>query len=85
MNGKLLANTDVCEDTCTYLPVQFYSQYSVRVAVITYFSSLLEMTHFELPRCLEAHNSHKATGEKSFHNTHIFRVSWGKKDKTKYI
>lgn len=57
-----------------YLSVEFHSQYGVGIRVVADFSSLLEVTDFELPGCLQADDSHQAAGEQTLHNAHILCV-----------
>ena len=60
----------------SYLSVEFDGQYSVGVGVVADLRSLLEVTDFELPRGLQAHDGHQAAGEQTLHDTHILRVRY---------
>lgn len=58
----------------SYLSIEFNSKYCVGVRVVADFSSLLEVTDFELPGGLEADDGHQAAGEQTLHDTHILCV-----------
>ena len=58
----------------SYLSVQFHSQYWVGVTIVTYFGTLLKVTHFKFSGRRQADDSNKTAWEQSLNNTDIIRL-----------